>query len=100
MEKPNQQYQAEAVAPTAPDGNGKTPDLTIDEQSRQEAMANAISENAKRRRVQACANEIEKAVAEILKKYKCGSKFMELREDGQTTRIWIQPVALNEPVAQ
>jgi hypothetical protein len=82
-------------------GNGHTTATpTIDEQSRQTAMARAMIENEKQARVQACAAEIDTALTAILRKHKCAAKFMELREGGQTTRIWLQPVAVDEQPGQ
>jgi ATP-dependent protease ClpP protease subunit len=101
-QKPAEQYNvipnAEMLIHPAEGGNGQTP--TIDEQSRQTAMARAMIENEKQARVQACAAEIDKALTEILRRNKCAAKFMELREGGQTTRIWLQPVAVDEPAGQ
>ena len=68
----------------------------IDEKSKQLAMARMMLDNQKRAREQQCGAEIDAALQAILKKYKCNAKFMELREGGQTTRIWLQPVALDE----
>ena len=101
-QKPAEQYNvipnAEMLINPGEGGNGQTP--TIDEQSRQTAMARAMIENEKQARVQACAAEIDKALTEILRRNKCAAKFMELREGGQTTRIWLQPVAVDEPAGQ
>ena len=72
---------------------------TIDEQSRQEAMAKALIDNRKRQREQACSAEIDATVVEILKRHKCAIKFMEIREGGQTTKMWLQPVAMDDPPA-
>lgn len=92
--KPVQQYEV-----VADSGNGKkdVPDglATIDEQSRQAAMAKAMVKNEKRQREQRCGEEIDAAIMAILKRHKCNAKFCELRENGQTTRIWLQPVALD-----
>jgi len=80
-----------------PDGDGQhAPEPTIDEASKQLAMARMMLDNQKRQREQQCGAEIDAALQTILKKYKCNAKFMELREGGQTTRIWLQPVALDE----
>jgi hypothetical protein len=105
-QKPAEQYNVipnaevlglgERVPHPSEGGNGQMP--TIDDQSRQTAMARAMIENEKQARVQACAAEIDKAIAAILVKHKCAAKFMELREGGQTTRIWLQPVAVDEPM--
>jgi len=101
-QKPAEQYNvipnAEMLIHPAEGGNGQTP--TSDEQSRQTAMARAMIETEKQARVQACAAEIDKALTEILRRNKCAAKFMELREGGQTTRIWLQPVAVDEPAGQ
>ena len=104
-QKPAEQYNvipnAEMLIHPAEGGNGHAPAApTIDEQSRQTAMARAMIENEKQARVQACAAEIDKAIAAILVRHKCAAKFMELREGGQTTRIWLQPVAVDEPAGQ
>lgn len=104
-QKPSEQYNvipnAEMLIRPADGGNGQAPVApTIDEQSRQTAMARAMIENEKQSRVQACAAEIDKAIAAILVKHKCAAKFMELREGGQTTRIWLQPVAVDEQSGQ
>jgi len=103
--KPSEQYgvipHIDVLTQTAEGGNGQTPaEPTIDEQSRQTAMARAMIENENRTRVQACGAEIEAAITAILKRHKCSAKFMELREGGQTTRIWLQPVAVDEPTGQ
>ena len=96
--KPIEQYE---VTPILPSDNGqKRAEATIDEPSRQAAMARAMLDNMKRQREQACGAEIDKALTAILKKYNCNAQFRELRVGGQTTRIWIQPVALDEPVTQ
>jgi hypothetical protein len=104
-QKPAEQYNVipnmDILTQPAEGGNGQTPAMpTIDEQSRQTAMARAMIENEKQRRVQACAAEIDAALTAILKRHKCAAKFMELREGGQTTRIWLQPVAVDEPAGQ
>jgi len=96
--RPGEQY---AVTPILPSDNGQKPsEATIDEPSRQAAMMHAALENMKRQREQACGQEIYKALTAILKKYNCNAQFRELRVGGQTTQIWIQPVALDEPVTQ
>ena len=101
--KPDDRYDVvpnpAVLAPDSipPDGNGQNPiEPTIDEQSKQLAMARIMLENQKRQREQACGAEIDAALSAILKRHKCSAKFMELREGGQTTRIWLQPVALDE----
>lgn len=91
--KPLQQYEVVAT----PIGDGQKPsEATIDDESKRLALAKAMIENQKRAREQQCGAEIDAAIQEILKRYKCTAKFMELREGGQTTRIWLQPVALDE----
>lgn len=96
--RPADQYE---VTPIAPGDNGQKPaEATIDESSRQAAMARAMLDNMKRQREQACGAEIDEVLTKILKRHNCSAKFMELREGGQTTRIWLQPVALDEPVTQ
>ncbi len=93
--KPVQQYE---VAAKLPGGNGDQPNAPlIDDESKRLAMAKAMLENQKRQREQQCGAEIDAAITAILKKHKCAAKFMELREGGQTTRIWLQPVAVDEP---
>ena len=104
-QKPAEQYNvipnAEMLIQPAEGGNGQTPAApTIDEQSRQTAMARAMVENEKRQRIIACAKEMDDMTEAICKKYRCQVKFMELREGGQTTRIWLQPVAVDEPAGQ
>jgi len=69
---------------------------TIDDESKRIAMAKAMVDNQRRRREQECGAEIDAAVNSILAKHHCQAKFMELREGGQTTRIWIQPVAVDD----
>jgi len=100
-QKPGEQYEVvpnlDAVIQPGIGGNGLQPTApTIDEASKQLAMARMMLENQKRQREQQCGAEIDAALQAILKKYKCNAKFMELREGGQTTRIWLQPVALDE----
>jgi len=101
-QKPTEQYNvipnAEVLGLGEALPHSATP--TIDEQSRQNAMARAMVENEKRQRIIACAKEIDDATESICKKYRCQVKFMELREGGQTTRIWLQPVAVDEPAGQ
>jgi len=70
------------------------PPVADDEQKRI-AMAQAMLENQKRKREAECGAEINAALDAIMKKHKCQARFMELRENGQTTRIWIQPIALD-----
>ena len=99
--KPGERYEVvpnmDALKPDAESGNGQhAPEPTIDEQSKQLAMARMMLENQKRQREQACGAEIDAALSAILKRHKCNAKFMELREGGQTTRIWLQPVAMDE----
>lgn len=78
-------------------GNGNQPtEATIDEQSKQTAVARAMIENEKRAREQRCGMEIDNALTAILKRHHCAAKFCELREGGQSVRIWLQPVALDE----
>jgi len=100
--KPAERYE---VTPTVnalaqPGGNGKlsTPDglATIDEQSRQAAMARAMIENEKREREQRCGAEISSAIEAICKRNRCKLSFMELRQDGGLNKMWIQPVAQDE----
>ena len=106
-QKPAEQYNVipnvevlglgERLHHPADGGNGQTPTApTIDEQSRQTAMARAMVENEKRQRIIACAKEMDDMTEAICKKYHCQVKFMELREGGQTTRIWLQPVVVDE----
>ena len=110
--KPGERYEVvpnmAALAPDSipPDGNGQNPiEPTIDEQSKQLAMARMMLDNQKRQREQACNTEIDAALTAILKKHKCIVKFVEQREsypspDGQQTtrsRSWLQSVALDEP---
>lgn len=102
--KPVEQYEITAIPPKgalpSDSDNGKhsVPDglATIDESSRRAAMARAIVENEKKAREQQCGAEIDAAITAILKKFKCAAKFCELREGGQTVRIWLQPVAVDE----
>ena len=99
--KPVDQYEVvpnlDAAIQPSIGGNGLQPAAQmIDEASKQLAMARMMLENQKRQREQQCCAEIDAALQAILKKYRCNAKFMELREGGQTTRIWLQPVALDE----
>lgn len=94
MTELGQQYETGAIPP---EGAAPSGPPTIDEQSRQAAMARAMVANEKRQREQQCGLEIDKAIAEILKRHKCQVHFMELRQDGGTSRIWLQPVAVDEP---
>lgn len=102
--KPGERYEVVPnmgvlTKPADPGGNGKqVPDglATIDEQSRQAAMAKAMIENDKRRREQACGEEINRALVEICKKHHCQLHFMELRQDGTATKIWVQPIFVDE----
>jgi hypothetical protein len=101
-QKPGEQYEVvpnlDAVIQPGIGGDGLQPATPmIDEASKQLAMARMMLDNQKRQREQQCGAEIDAALQAILKKYKCNAKFMELREGGQTTRIWLQPVALDEP---
>lgn len=94
MAELDKQYETVASPPEGAAPNGPP---TIDEQSRQAAMARAMVANEKRQREQQCGLEINNAIAEILKRHRCEAHYMELRQDGGTNRIWLQPVAVDEP---
>ena len=78
--KPTEQYVA------TPDDNGKQPVpdglATIDEQSRQVAMARAMLENSIAQREQQCGAEIQAAVETIAKKHHCVISIIETRDVG------------------
>ncbi len=99
--KPGEQYEATSdidatVYPGIGDNGLQPATPMIDEASKQLAMARMMLDNQKRQREQQCGAEIDAALQAILKRYRCNAKFMELREGGQTTRIGLQPVALDE----
>ncbi len=95
---PNMDVLTQPAVPAVPDGNGQQPTaLTIDQQSKQAAMAKAMLENMKRQKEAACGEEINRAITEICKKHKCLVRFMELRQDGEPVKIWVQPVLMDEP---
>ena len=60
-------------------------------------MAKAMLDNIKRMKEQACGEEINAAIMAICKRHKCQVHFMELRQDGKATKIWVQPVLVDEP---
>ena len=72
--KPAQQYEATAVP-------------LIDEESKRLAMAKALVEQEKQRRVMACSAEINKAIGEILARHNCTLRptFQIIAQDEQAT---------------
>ena len=71
-----------------------------DEAFTQAARAKMLVDAERKAREQRCGQEIDVALTEILKRNRCIAKFMELREGGNTTRIWLQPMAQDEPATQ
>ncbi len=100
--KPIEQYEVvpnmdALTKAAAPDGDGQQPAApTIDQQSKQAAMAKAMLENMKRQKEAACGEEINRAITEICKRHHCQVRFMELRQDGEPVKIWVQPVLVDE----
>ena len=71
-----------------------------DEAFTQAARARLLVDAEKKAREQRCGQEIDAAVTEIARRNRCAIKFMELREGGNTVRLWLQPVAQDEPTTQ
>ena len=59
------------------------------------AQMRLLVENEMRERGERCKHEVDVALAEILKRNRCKLSIMEVRENGQTTRLWLQPVAVD-----
>lgn len=89
--KPAQQYETVAAPPEGAAPNGPP---TIDEQSRQKAMARAMLENDMTVREQACADEIKETIAKIAERHGCIVQFIETRINGQVAEIGFRSVAV------
>lgn len=99
--KPGQQYEVvpnmdALTKPTDTGGNGQQPAVppTIDEQSRQKAMARAMLENDMVAREQTCADEIKETIAKIAERHGCVVQFIETRINGQVAEIGLRSVAV------
>jgi len=92
--KVKRKMTTESTQPVAPAQTQPDPAFT------KAAEARLMVEQERRAREMRCGQEIDGAIQAISKRHNCTMKFMELREGGQTMRIWLQPVAQDEPTTQ